>query len=828
MKKKAGRRSSVKTKRAPKEQQIFKNTYGYFTADGREYVITRPDTPRPWVNVMSNGRYGAIISQTGGGYSWYDNAQINRITRWEQDLIRDEWGKFIYIRDDEKGTIGSLTWKPVCSDLSSYQCRHGVGYTSLEGVWDGIRGKVTFFVPPEASCEIWILELENASKKNRKISLFTFFEWLLGRWPDNHREFHRLFIETQYDEKLQSIIAKKRFWDIPNERGQLWNNSYSYTAFHASSKRPAGFEGDKENFIGLYGSLNNPKAVREGRLSGCDGKWNDSIASLHLKFNLKPGKIERSVFVTGLSENQEGVAKTIQEFNSLEKAEEALEKTKKFWERTLDGLSIETPDTAMDFMTNTWLKYQAVSSRIWGRTGYYQGGGAFGFRDQLQDSQIFLPLDPKRTIAQIELHGAHQYADGTAIHWWQNLAPEASSSHHSDNLLWLPFVLINYLKETADFSCLTRQIPFAKSDEKASLYEHCKRAILKVMSRMSPRGLPLIGEGDWNDGLNACGREWKGESVWLGIFFHGILNEFSRAAQSQNDSGFADQIRQEAARLKGVLNTTGWDGQWYWGATTDNGKILGSQQSKEAKIFLNPQTWALIYDVADANRAKIVKQNMEKQLFKDYGPLLLYPAYKIPDIDVGYLTRYPAGMRENGGLYTHAGVWGIWAECVAKDGAKAYETYQRISPVLRGKDPKKYVSEPYVLPGNVDGPESPNYGRGGWTWYTGSAAWYFRITTEWILGVRPDYEGLVIDPCIPKHWDGFQMTRKFRGDIYHVTVKNPKHCSFGIKEIKVDGLVISGNTIKPFGDGKIHQVEVTMGRADQKSAQSVETVMAQA
>ncbi len=811
-----------KSKQTSKEEKLFKNEYGYFTADGSEYVITRPDTPRPWVNVMSNGRYGMILSQTGGGYSWYDNAQINRITRWEQDLIKDEWGKFIYLRDDEKGTIGSLTWKPTCSNFSSYECRHGVGYTSLESVWEGIRGKVTFFVPPEKSCEVWIVELENTSKKDRKISLFTYFEWLLGRWPDSHREFHRLFIETEYDAKLQTLLAKKRFWDIPNERGQLWNNSYSYTAFHASSKKPVGFEADKESFIGMYGNIQEPKALKTGRLSGKDGKWNDSIASLHLKFSLKPGKTEKLVFVTGLSENQEGVSKTLQEFLSPEKAEKALEATKQSWKKMLSSFEIKTPDTAMNFMTNTWLRYQAISGRIWGRTGYYQGGGAFGFRDQLQDSQIFLPIDSARTLAQIKLHAEHQNPDGTAIHWWQNLAPEASGSHHSDNLLWLPFVLINYLKETANFSCLSHQLLFAKSEEKASLYEHCKRAILKVMSRMSPRGLPLIGEGDWNDGLNACGREWKGESVWLGQFFYGILNEFSHVAKNQNDSSFVDQIGKEASRLKGVLNTVGWDGQWYWGATTDNGKVLGGQQSKEAKIFLNTQTWALINNVADADRAKTVKQMMEKHLFKEYGPLLLYPAYKTPDIDVGYLTRYPAGMRENGGLYTHAGVWGIWAECVVKDAKKAYETYNKISPIVRGKEPKKYYGEPYVLPGNVDGPESENYGRGGWTWYTGSAAWYFRITSEWLLGIRPDYDGLVIDPCIPKEWDGFQMTRQFRGATYHVTVKNPKHVSGGVAELRVNGERVSGNKVRAFSEGEICNVEVLLGNGNSKnSAQSL-------
>lgn len=264
---------------------LFKNKYGYFTEDGKEYVITRPDTPRPWANVISNGRYGMMIAQTGGGYSWYDNAQINRITRWEQDLIRDEYGKFIFLRDDEKGNFGSLTWKPTMTSFSSYECHHGVGYTTFNIEWQGIRAKATYFVPQGKSCEVWIVKLENPGKKQRKISLFTYFEWLLGRWPDSHREFHKLFIETQYDEKLQALLAQKRFWEVANERGQLWNASYPYIAFHASSRKPVGYEGDKEEFIGKYGTFASPKAVSKGMLSKKTGQWNDSIASLHLRFN---------------------------------------------------------------------------------------------------------------------------------------------------------------------------------------------------------------------------------------------------------------------------------------------------------------------------------------------------------------------------------------------------------------------------------------------------------------------------------------------------------------------------------------------------------------
>ena len=807
-KKVAKKQVSKKKKSLPKG--LFENKYGYFSEDGRSYHITRPDTPRPWANVISNGRYGVVISQTGGGFSWLDNANLCRVNRWQQDLIRDDWGKYIYLRDDETGQFWSLTWKPTQDALDEYHCEHGTGYTILTAKKNGILAKLTVFVPPEETLEVWKVEIENTSSRPRSISVFTYFEWLLGCWPDTHREFHKLFLETQYD-KNKSIFARKRLWEIQNKEGEGWNLNFAYTGFHALIGGADGVETDKENFIGMYGSLVKPAAIVKGQLSGTSGKYNDSIASLHKKVKLAKNKNTTLVFLTGLAENIDAAQKTIQRFTKSDSGDKALARTIHFWDTMLDGVKITTPDKTLDLLVNTWLPYQAISARIWGRAAYYQSSGAYGFRDQLQDSQIFLTSDPSRMRSQILLHAKHQFQDGTVYHWWHTITEQGPHSKFSDDLLWLPFILDHYLLETNDYAIMDEVVPFVDGSE-STLYDHCKRAIAKSLERRSARGLPLIGEGDWNDGLSSCGDKWRGESVWMGHFLYGIMLKFAKIAEKKWDHGYRDYLYSECTRLWDVVNTVAWDGEWYWRVSLDNGEILGSKNNKEAKIFLNAQTWAILHGTAVGARAVQVKKMTEKYLHREYGPLLFYPALTQPDEEIGYLSRYAPGMRENGGLYTHAGIWAIQMECFMKDATIAYEMLSRLNPILRGKNPDHYRCEPYVTPGNVDGPTSPNFGRGGWTWYTGSAAWLSLIVHEWLLGVRPVENGLLIDPCIPKNWPAFKIKRKYRNATYEIEVVNPKKVSHGIISLQVDGQWTNGNIITPHDDGKVHQVRVVMGK----------------
>jgi cellobiose phosphorylase len=470
----------------------------------------------------------------------------------------------------------------------------------------------------------------------------------------------------------------------------------------------------------------------------------------------------------------------------------------------------------MNVMQNVWLKYQAISGRMWGRTAYYQTGGAFGFRDQLQDSQLWLAIDPERTRRQLLLHARHQFADGSVYHWWHPISEIGMRNKISDNLLWMPFVMNGYLQETDDRSILDAQERFVDDPQPASMYEHCIRAIDRSLERFSPRGLPLIGEGDWNDGLSAVGIEMKGESIWLGHFIHRILLDFEPLARQRGDNERASRYRQRAENLRGLLNTIGWDGEYYFGATKDSGEKIGSAENAEGSVWLNPQTWAIIADVADPGRANRIFDLIEQKLESDIGPLLLAPAYKTPDKYVGYLTRYASGMRENGGVYTHGGTWAVIAAALLGRGESAYRMYSKLNPVNRGKNPDRYVAEPYVTSGNIEGPDSAYFGRGGWSWYSGSAAWLFKVGLEWILGVRGTTAGLLIDPCIPAAWKQYSVRRTFRSAVYTITVENRGGVSTGVTSATVDGAPVEtgvqrGVVVPAYPAGTEHRVTIVLG-----------------
>ena len=445
-----------------------------------------------------------------------------------------------------------------------------------------------------------------------------------------------------------------------------------------------------------------------------------------------------------------------------------------------------------------------------GRSAYYQSSGGYGFRDQLQDSLACLPADPKITRSQLLLHAAHQFADGTVHHWWHPLTERGHHTEMTDDLLWLAYITLFYLKETKDFSILDEKAIYLDAPE-GDLYDHCCRAIDKVFTRFSPRGLPLIGEGDWNDGMNMVGLHWKGESIWLGHFLYGILMDFSHICGLRNDTNRKSEYLNKAELLKKSINEYAWDGDWYLGATKDNGELMGSKQCKEGKIFLNAQSWAVFNDVATPERAKKCMESVERILDLKYGPLLATPAYTVPDETIGYVTRYAAGIRENGGVYTHGACWAIKAECYMKNNKRAYSMYSRISPVRRGLDPDMYRVEPYVTPGNTDGPESPFFGRGGWTWYTGSGAWLYNVSTDWILGIRATYEGLLIDPCIPREWPGYKARRVFRKAAYNIEVVNSRDGSGDIRCVELDGKKQKSNLIPDLSDNKTHEVKIIMG-----------------
>jgi cellobiose phosphorylase len=789
----------------------FESSYGYFAEDGREYTITTPLTPRPWGNIISNGDFGMLISQNGSGYSWRGNAGQNRITRSFQDLIKDNWGKYFYIRDLQRNVFWSATYKPVMKPYQDFSVVHGVGYSRFSQQFEEIASELTVFVAEQDPVEVFQLKLTNLSSEARELDVTSYAEWLLGFAPDEHREFHKLFIETSADEGGRAVYANKNLWGFQDEHGRHNNVDWPFTAFMAVSEPLKSYDCDKESFIGMYHNDDQPRAMAEARLAGRTGRFTDPIAALQVAVTLAPNQSKTIVFTLGAAEDgKEDAAELIRKYTGVAESEQALQAVNAFWSRYIDSERIETPDEAMNFMTNTWLKYQAISCRLWGKSALYQVSAGIGFRDQLQDSQIFLVSEPELAKKQLLLHAAQQFVEGDVYHWWYTIRGGGPRTNCSDDLLWLPFILDSYLKETGDFSILDERVEYVNGPAEP-FYDHCKRAIERSFSRFSPRGIPLMGDHDWNDGLSAVGTLLKGESFWVAEFLYMILGNFIPVARQRGDESFANRCSVVRESLQDAMERYGWDGEWYLQATTDARLLLGSKDNEEGKIFLMPNNWAVISGIASAERASQAMAAVTHYLLKDYGTLLNYPAFTQPRPDIGYVTRYAPGLRENGGVYSHAATWSVWAYTLVGQPERAYEVYRKICPPNRSADIETYKAEPYVTPGNVDGPQSEYYGRGGWTWYTGSAQWLHRVATHWILGIRPQADGLLVDPAIPSEWPGFSVKRKFRGAFYEITVENPDRVSTGVKSVTIDGEAIEGQLLPVFQDGRTHRVVVQMG-----------------
>lgn len=766
---------------------LFRSKYGYFTDNYKEYIITNPFTPKPWINVISNGNYGLVISQFGGGFSWLDHSEFNRLNRWHQDLVQDNWGKYFYFRlNDEE--IFSPTFFPSKTKLEHFEVIYGQGYAIFKSKYKSIEIELTVFVPFENSIEIWDFKVKNNSDSKLVIDVFSYFEFCLGSSADFHREFHKSFIETKFLKDLNAFTARKRLWEIPLHNRGHWNIDYPFIGFITSSEDIIGFEGDKEKFLGQYGSIDKPKAVKNGYLSNTEGKWYDSIGSVEIHVELDSRSEKRFNFILGLKKEYEEILRVQELYANFANVDKEFNRLKSEWDKIFSTLEIQTPDESINLLVNRWLRYQAISGRLWGRTAYYQQSGAYGYRDQLQDSLVFLPIDPSKTKDQIILHAKHQFKDGQVLHWWHPITETGLQTNMTDDLLWLPFLIIQYIKETNDYSILNEDAEYY--DDKSnfdSLLNHSIKAIDKVLSRFSDRGLPLIGAGDWNDGLSAVGLDWKGESIWLAEFLYLILIEFSMILSEINQTEKANYYFQKAEKLKESFNQYAWDGEWFFRATKDNGEKIGSKENEEGKIYLNSQTWAVISGITTKLRGEKALDSVEKILLKKNGPVLLYPAYTKPDQMIGYLSRYAPGRRENGGVYTHAATWSIWAYALTKNKKLVYEIYKRLSPVLNGLDPDTYVAEPFVTPGNIEGPDSPLYGMAGWTWYTGSAAWFQKVIVDYLIGIRATKDGLLIDPCFPDEWEKVRVKRFFRGKFYEIEFENPNRSYSIIESIIVNG-----------------------------------------
>ena len=796
----------------------------------------------PWVNVICTGRYGLVISQNGGGFSWFDDAQHNVLTRWDMDLVRDQTGKFLYIADRDSGDIWSASPQPCRAKCDDFSCTHGIGKTTFDSIRNGVRSVWTLTVSHTHAAEVWLVEITNTTAAAKHLRVASYFEWCCNTAPDTKREFHRLFFSISHDPKRNAIIATKNMWDIrPKNEREHWNRPWPYAAAHsvvcANFERPIAIA-DKEMFLGKYGSTSAPAALsaKEPQVGGF-GRFGDAVAALGGDLTITPGQTVKLHYVIAIGGNVPEALAVIDDLQSPAAAEKTLADSDVKWQSLIGATKVSTDQQDFDLLNNYWLPYQAISGRLWGRTGYYQQSGAFGFRDQLQDSQVWLPLDPGQCKKQIKMHAERQFVDGSVYHWWHALADFGNHTACSDDYLWLPFVIAAYLRETGDFALLDEVAPFVDDPKGATLKEHCRRSIARTFKRTSDRGLPFIGSCDWNDGLSAMGIEEKGESIWLAMFLCQILGEWeeilthherhaphaphnSSTAPHGGDHALAAEYRAKRLQYTAAINTHAWDERHYYKyGTKDNGDWVGASSSPEGKIHLNAQTWSILTDIAPKERAVQAWDAVKRNLLTDYGPLLVHPAYTVPDPTIGYITRYSPGSRENGGVYMHAATWALAAACKVKDQASVARIWASISPPTRGQNADRYHAEPYVTPGNVDGPLSDKPGRAGWTWYTGSAAWLNRVCLEWILGIQPRWEGLSIDPCPPADLGNVEIRRLFRGVYVHVKFNAAEFAEGKKTVLFVDGKIVGDSVLEsPLIDaakktGKPINVEVRWSEA---------------
>lgn len=806
---------------------MLSNSHGQFDSSGKRFTIADPATPMPWVNVISNGRYGLAVSQNGGGFSWLDNSQLNVLTRWEMDLIRDDRGRFLFVSDLDSGEVWSATPAPCWPKFDHYSCEHTQGRTTFTTEVHGIRIIWTLAVSPTDTAEVWSVGIENHSGRSRRLRISSFFEWCCGVAPDTKREFHRLFITTSFDTARSAVLATKNMWDLPSKHERdHWNRPWPYVAAHSvigKFEKPLTL-GEKRAFTGIGRSAEKPAAMTGpigDKADSTFGRFGDAAAALGGDLTLAPGATAKIGYCLAIGDDEVGVKATLDHYRSVGAIEAAIEAAGQMWETMLAPSGVQSGMPDFDLLNSTWLPYQAISGRLWARTGYYQQSGAFGFRDQLQDSMVWLPRDPSQTRRQILLHAAHQFADGSVYHWWHPLAEFGLRTACSDDYLWLPYVIVQYIRDTDDWSVLDEVAPFVDDAKGATVLDHCKRSIKRSLSRQSPRGLPLIGSCDWNDGLSALGVEERGESVWLAQWLCVILAEFAtvleRPGVAGGDAAIAREYRAHRERLVAGINSHAWDGEsggeWYRAATRDDGRWIGTATNTQGRIFLNTQTWAILSDTAPQERADAAWASVKRELLRPMGPLLSAPAYSAPDPTVGYITRYAPGLRENGGVYMHAATWALAAACKRKDIAAVEQIWRAISPPLRGRDAAAYHAEPYVTPGNVDGPDSAMPGRAGWTWYTGSAAWLNRVSLEWIIGMRAEWEGLRIDPAPFAALGKVDAKRTYRRRTVRVKFDAAEFNPSLPARIMANGRPIEGNIIRAedFPAGQEIIVEVSWG-----------------
>ncbi len=771
---------SANTQKAVAQKELqFHNGLGGFSPDGKEYVITTKEnkrTPLPWSNVIANPHFGTIVTESGSSYTWFENAHEFRLTPWKNDPVSDACGEAFYIRDEETGYY----WSPMAlpsSGQSPYVTRHGFGYSVFEHSEDGIRTEACIYTDIEAPIKFIVITVRNQSDRSRKLSATGYVEWILGSIASKSV----LHVVTELDPTCGAMTAKNVF-----------NPEFQNCVTFFDVDDPNFFYScDRTEFIGRNGTLQHPEAMKNAKLSNKTGAGMDACAAIQIPFELENGQERKLIFKIGAGKNLHEAVEVVKRFQGSQAAAKSLHNVNAFWAKTLGSVQVETPDPSINLLSNGWLLYQVLSCRVWGRSGFYQSGGAFGFRDQLQDVMALTHTAPNITRKQIVLAASRQFVEGDVQHWWHPPLGRGVRTLCSDDFLWLPFVTSRYITLTDDTSVLDESIPYLQgrklnideesyydlpiiSDKHATLYEHCKQAIEHGL-RFGEHGLPLMGSGDWNDGMNLVGIHGKGESVWLAFFLYEVLNRFIKIATLRGDAAFITKCTKHAAKLKKNLNLHAWDGEWYLRAYFDDGTPIGSSKNEECMIDAIAQSWSVLSEAGEQEKTLKAMRSANKFLInREKGIIqLLEPPFDKTELDPGYIKGYVPGVRENGGQYTHAAIWMVMAFAKLKDREKTNELINLINPINHATTPEEvtvYKAEPYVIAADVYG-VTPHIGRGGWTWYTGSAGWMYQLILESYLGIRREGDTLRFEPCIPKDWKVFKVKYTFMETVYTIEIQ---------------------------------------------------------
>ena len=788
------------------------NGFGGFAEDGREYEIrleeeNRP--PVPWINVIANKNFGFHISESGAGFTWAYNSREFKLTPWSNDPVSDPPSEVLYVIDEITGDV-MTPCSLGRSDKGTYQVNHGFGYSTFLHKENGLDQELKVFTPLSEPVKLWQLKLTNKTDKVRYLGLTYYVEWVLG----TQREHTNPYILTAYHNEEEYLSAR---------------NIYTFhfkdsQAFLFSSEMIIGYTGDRQEFLGRKGGIHEPRGVGR-RLSCRTGVGYDSCGAIQVSVAVKPGETKVVLFALGISDDPKEISRLKNKYKDITLAEAELNRVRAYWEEILGTVKVKTKDRRIDILVNGWLLYQTISCRINARAAFYQCGGAYGYRDQLQDTLALTFADPGALRRQLLIACSRQFEEGDVQHWWHPPMGVGVRTRITDDLLWLPYATAIYIKSTGDSSILEEKVPYIKgpmlkedqhdimvtpeiSEQIGTVYEHCKKTI--EITRLGSHGLPLIGGGDWNDGMNEVGIEGKGESVWLAWFFYTLLGDFIPVCRQAGDQDYAAKLEKMREELIRNIETHTWDGEWYLRAFYDDGTRLGSRDSEECRIDSISQSWSVISGGAGKDRAlKAMESAWRNLVLEDIGvSLLLTPPFNKTKKNPGYIKNYLPGVRENGGQYTHAAVWLAIATAICGNNDMAYKLFTLLNPIHATEERSKairYEKEPYVMVADIS-PTPPFAGRGGWSWYTGSAGWMYQGLVQWFLGIRKEGDTLIIAPATPVSFGEYTVTYRFGSATYEIQVIHRSKSATSAAELMVDGIKVMGNRVKLVDDGKLHLV----------------------